>query len=256
MRTRSTLIRAACLAATGAIMTTTGCQSGDNNAEPTTATPAPETNTLRTVLEARQAEFAQKADPAMQTEFAAGIDAVRDADVVAGARTVGDLAPGFTLPDANGAPVRLASLLEDGPVVIVWYRGGWCPYCNLTLRAYQERLDEIRSHGATLVAISPELPDNALSTQEKQELEYVVLTDASNAVAKDYGVVFDLTPDVHTTYNKLFDFDTWNGQSSGELPLAATYVIDRGGTIRYAFLDADYRARAEPSDVIAALEGI
>ena len=114
-------------------------------------------------------------------------------------------------------------------------------------------MDEITGLGATLVAISPELPDNALSTKEKGALEYEVLTDLDNRVAREYGVVFDLTEDVHRRYNELFGFDDHNGQASGELPLSATYVIDTDGTVTYAFLHHDYRERAEPSEVIDAL---
>lgn len=211
---------------------------------------------LSTALAERKAAYAARSDAYTKKIYGEGIDAVRDSGVVERAKNVGETAPGFTLPDATGETVSLDTLLDDGPVVLVWYRGGWCPYCNLTLKAYRDRLDEIESLGATLVAISPELPDNALSTKEKNGLEFAVLTDEGNRVARRYGVVFDLTDAVHANYNKNFALDAWNGQSSGELPLAATYVIDRSGEIRYAFLHPDYRERAEPSEVIDALRAV
>ncbi|MEM7622406.1 MAG: peroxiredoxin-like family protein [Planctomycetota bacterium] len=232
-----------------------------NQAQPSTASndtsPATaEAGSLKETLSVKKASFAAAADDNTKRIYAEGIQSVADAGVLAAAVNTGDTAPAFTLPDAQGNPVSLASLLGDGHVVMVWYRGGWCPYCNLTLRAYQEVLPQIKEAGGTLVAVSPELPDNALTTKEKNELDFVVLTDENNRVARDFGVVFSLTGAVHDNYNKNFDFDTWNGQPSGELPLAATYVIDASGVVRYAFLDADYRERAEPSEVLAALQAI
>jgi peroxiredoxin len=184
------------------------------------------------------------------------MQAVVESGVVEQAKTIGDDAPNFTLPDAAGDEVRLADLLAEGPVVLVWYRGGWCPYCSVTLRAYHEALPRIEAAGGKLVAISPELPDHTAETVDENELDFIVLSDVGNRVAADYGVVFELTPEVHSRYNEAFGFDAHNGQDSGTLPLAATYVIDEDGVIRYAFLDADYSKRAEPSEVIAALEGL
>ncbi len=212
------------------------------------------TATLASELEARKAAFEQRATDEIKALYADGIQAVVDAGVVEQAKKVGDDAPGFTLQNQEGEDVSLASLLEQGPVVLLWYRGGWCPYCNLTLAAYQQRLDEIQGLDATLVALTPELPDKSLSTAEKSDLEFQVLSDVGNDVARAYGVVFELTEGVQANYEKNFGLSAFNGDQSGELPLAATYVIDQEGQIRWAFLDADYRNRAEPRDVIAALE--
>jgi len=209
---------------------------------------------LATELAAKKASFAERASDEIKTLYADGIQAVVDAGVIDQARKMGDDAPGFTLQNQEGTEVSLGSLLEDGPVVLMWYRGGWCPYCNLTLRAYQERLDEINAMGATLVALTPELPDKSLSTAEKEGLGFQVLSDVGNGVAREYGVVFELTEGVKANYERAFGLSQYNGDDSGELPLAATYVIGRDGVIRWAFLDADYRNRAEPADVIEALE--
>lgn len=240
-------------AAGGGAGTDTGTGTGTGGA---TVTQTSDQTPLREALEGRKAEFAAKASDDVKKLYQDGIDDVVRQGAVEAAKNVGDTAPAFELPNAVGETVSLASLRADGPVVLVWYRGGWCPYCNLTLRAFQEALPRISGLGATLVAVSPERPDNALSTKEKNELAFEVLTDAGNGVAREYGVVFDLTDGVHENYNANFKLDEWNGQDSGELPLAATYVIDREGVIRWAFLDADYRARAEPADVLAALEAI
>ncbi len=226
----------------------------DANAKETAMTA--ENRPLQTQIDEHKAGFAARASDEKKVLYQDGIDDVVRQGVLDGAVNVGDTAPGFTLPNASGTDVTLGSLLAQGPVIVLWYRGGWCPYCNLTLRAYQERLDEINALGATLVAISPELPDNALSTKEKNALKFEVLTDVNNRVAKRYGVVFDLTEGVHESYNTSFGLDAHNGQSSGELPLGATYVIDTDGRVTYAFLHEDYRERAEPSEVLDALRAV
>ena len=166
----------------------------------------------------------------------------------------GDKTPDFTLSNALNKPVSLYNELKNGPVILTWYRGGWCPYCNITLHNLQERLPEFQQAGATLMALTPELPDKSLSTSEKHNLEFTVLSDLGNKIGKEYGVVFELTSDVASIYEDAFGLIESNGDESNELPLAATYIIDQNGIIQYAFLDADYRKRAEPNEVIEALE--
>ena len=105
----------------------------------------------------------------------------------------GDAAPDFILPDAQGNPVRLYSLLREGPVVVVFYRGGWCPYCNLHLRGFQRALPQLRELGAQVVAVSPQLPDQSLTTRENNALEFPVLSDVGNKAAHQFGVAFRLS---------------------------------------------------------------
>ncbi|MEM1183615.1 MAG: peroxiredoxin-like family protein [Planctomycetota bacterium] len=205
--------------------------------------------------EAREASTT-RLSPDIKELFAEGIADVENSGILASAKNVGDDAPEFVLPDAVGRSVSLAELLGEGPVVLVWYRGGWCPYCNITLRAYQERLDDIKAAGATLVAISPEVPDKSLDTRQKNELDFAVLSDVRNVVAKQYGVVFELMPAVADKYRELgLNLLEYNGNESNELPLSATYVIGQDGKITYSFLDADYTKRADPDEVMAALQG-
>jgi peroxiredoxin len=185
-----------------------------------------------------------------------GIEEVRKSGVTDKALKVGDRAPDFELPDASGKKVKLSELIARGPVVVTWYRGGWCPYCNIALRGLHKRLPEIRSAGATLVAISPETPDNSLSTAEKNHLDFEVLSDRGNKVAHAYGVAYKIPRVIAEQFKGRLDLAKHNGDDSGTLPLGATYVIDREGIIRYAFVDPDYRKRAEPSDVVAALRGL
>jgi peroxiredoxin len=124
----------------------------------------------------------------------------------------------------------------------------------LNLHYLQEELPNIKAEGASLLALTPELPDESISTSEKHHLEFEVLSDVHNKVAKEYGVVFKLTDDVAKIYNEKFGLNEHNGDTSNELPLAVTYIIDTDGTIAYAFLDFDYRNRAEPSEITAFLK--
>ena len=211
---------------------------------------------VRKELEEFREKSSKNAPPERIRSYEQGIEEVRKSGVTDKALKVGDRAPDFELPDASGKKVKLSELLARGPVVVTWYRGGWCPYCNIALRGFQKRLPEIRAAGASLVAISPETPDNSLSTAEKNHLDFEVLSDRGNKVAHAYGVAYKIPQVIAEQFKGRLDLAKYNGDDSGTLPLGATYVIDREGIIRYAFVDADYRKRAEPSDVLAALRGL
>jgi peroxiredoxin len=179
-------------------------------------------------------------------------------NLTGGALKTGDSVPDFILPDAHGELVRLCSLLTDGPVILVFYRGGWCPYCNLHLRGFQRRLSEIRALGAQIVAISPELPDNSLSTREKNELAFPVLSDVGNKVAREFGIVFELSDDLIELYRQFgHPLEDVNGPSGNrELPVPATFLIDGKGIIRLTHVDVDYTRRLDLDDVLEALKEI
>lgn len=167
---------------------------------------------------------------------------------------VGDQMPEFTLSDARGNTVAVADLLANGPLVVAFYRGGWCPYCNLELRALQAALPEFKVRGAELVAISPETPDASLSTEEKNELQFTVLSDVGAEVAEQFGLVFTLPESLRPVYEQFgIDVPAHNGDDTFQLPVPATYVIGTDGSIKYAFANPDYRQRAEPSQILAAL---
>ena len=171
------------------------------------------------------------------------------------ALNVGDRFPNLTLGDQLGRATDLAQLLAEGPLVVTFYRGGWCPYCNLELRAYQKALPEIEAHGARLIAVTPEAPDHALSTAEKNDLAFTVLSDDGGRLADALGIRFELSDAVKAYFVKAgHDLPARNGDDRWSLPMPATYVIEKGGRIALAFVDPDYRRRLEPAEAIAALD--
>ncbi|MEM7304361.1 MAG: peroxiredoxin-like family protein [Pseudomonadota bacterium] len=185
-----------------------------------------------------------------------GIQEIRNSGILNKAVNVGDYAPEFDLPNALGERVSLYDSLENGPVVLVWYRGGWCPYCNLQLQQIQARLKEIEDAGGQVIAISPELPDMSMSTKEKNELQFEVLSDIDNRVADLYHLAYKVPDYVVDHYDLSVTLNSHNGNDNKRLPLAVTYVIDREGVVQYAFLDADYKNRASAQDIITELNEI
>jgi peroxiredoxin len=172
------------------------------------------------------------------------------------AKRAGDLAPEIVLPDAHGQTFKVATLLAKGPVIVTFYRGGWCPYCNLELRAYQAVLPRIAAAGASLVAISPEKPDDTVSTTEKNALTFPVLSDVGQKVGKAFGLVYSFTDELRTVYDGFkLDIPEKNGAPDDwSLPLSATYVIGPDGRIMFADTSVDYRRRTDPLDVLLVLE--
>lgn len=164
-------------------------------------------------------------------------------------------APDFTLPDALGQSVTLSQLFTQGPVIIIFYRGEWCPYCNLELRAYQKALPRFQELGATLVAISPQTPDHSLSTKEKHELAFAVLSDMGNGVAREYGLAFPLDEAGRALHAQMgADLPAYNGDDSWELPVTGTFLVDQSRTVRLASVDPNFFHRLDPSVVIARLK--
>lgn len=180
---------------------------------------------------------------------------LRKSGIIDKAKKKGDHYIDFTLPNINGKNKKLSDLLENGPVVLTFYRGGWCPYCNIQLKAYQEKLNEFKQAGGQLVAVSPETMESANTTVNKNEIEFEILTDGLNKVARKYGLVFKLPDNLKEVYLRFgLDLEKNQGNDSWELPIPATYVINRKGKIIYSFLNVDYVKRAEPEDIISALK--
>lgn len=170
---------------------------------------------------------------------------------------VGQAFPLFALPTASGELIELANVLKTGPAIVTFYRGGWCPYCNRQLKSLQDRLPEIQKRNTTLIAISPERPEQASKTVEKSQLEFYVLSDQGNQVSRQLGLVFTLPKNLQDLYPSFgIDIPEHNGDESYTLPVPATYVVDQQGVVRYAFADVDYKKRANNEDILAALDAI
>ena len=170
----------------------------------------------------------------------------------------GDILEPFTLHDATGTSVSLDQLVESGPAVIVFYRGGWCPYCNLALRTYQnELLPQLDVFDARLVAISPQSPDESLSTVEKAALEFTVLSDPGARLANRIGIAFEQTADVLAAQRELgLDLTKVNAEGAVRLPRPTVLVVDQERIVRFVDVQPDYTARTELPDIIAALTNL
>jgi peroxiredoxin len=165
---------------------------------------------------------------------------------------VGDKAPDFTLPNAVGKKISLSETLSSGVVIVKFYRGEWCPICNLDLREIQKHLPHIKSLNASVLAISPQNPDEALSAKQKNELQFEVLSDADQQVIKAYNLQFDPGEDYHARR----DLTTLNGDGSKNLPVPATFIINTNGIIEAAHVEANYTERMNPLDIIKGLESL
>ena len=209
--------------------------------------------TLAEELQAQAAKSAATASDETKSIYRKQAEALAAGAIKDSALREGDAAPMFELPDAFGTTVRLADLLQKGPVIVSFYRGAWCPFCNIELRALQRELEKVEGAGATLVAISPNKPDESLALIDKHELTYPVLSDAENAVARQFNLVFEMEPELVAHYESIGRMiNEMNASDRWELPVPATYVIDTDGIIRYAYVELSHRVRAEPSEVIAA----
>ncbi len=167
----------------------------------------------------------------------------------------GDIAPEFTLPDSDGNPVSSKALLARGPLVLTFYRGAWCPYCNFDLSALEDARSEIEMRGASLVAISEQTAANSRKSQRQNGLGFPILGDHGGEIAARFGVRWTL-PDYLREVHKALGADLvqFNGEDSWTLPMPARYVIAQNGTIVYAEVNADYTRRPEPSAIFPVLE--
>ena len=193
----------------------------------------------------------------MQTVIVDAFKDLIESDFGQQALNSGDKARDFTLPNAKGAHTTLNQLLEDGPVVLSFYRGGWCPFCNLEFKALHDILPEIKQHGAQLVGVSPETPDNSMATAERHQLQFEVLSDVGNQVAKYWGILMEVHPELRSYYLQWgFNLPELNGDDSFALPIPATYIIDADGIISKAYINKDYTQRMEPQAILQALQAL
>ena len=209
---------------------------------------------LKHSIDAFVAQMSSHAPPAVVETLGAGIGKLAESGIVKNGLKVGATAPGFSLSDTHKAIVALSSVLAKGPAVVTFYRGGWCPFCDLQLRAYQGILPEIHKLGAELIAISPQTADYAQSDAEKKQLTFPVLHDAGNAVARKYGLVFRLSEVMQKLQQGFGNpLPKFNGDDSWEVPMPGTFVLDRSGIVRLAHIDPNYLVRLEPAAILSAL---
>jgi peroxiredoxin len=211
---------------------------------------------LQDKLDAFKADFVgKKAAPAhivaIMHKATADLIATGQADR---ALKAGAIAPKLELPDAHGKMVSSAGLLAKGPLVVTFYRGVWCPYCNMDLQAIEEAADEIRALGASLVAISPQTAPNRRKSERENALSFPILSDHGNAVANAFGLRFRLPDDLIAVYKGFGnDLAIGNGEDSWTLPMPARYVIGTDGVIAYAEVNPDYTRRPDPSELLPVL---
>ena len=175
-----------------------------------------------------------------------------------GVITVGERLTDARLLDVHGADTTLLAAIGEKPAVLVFYRGAWCPYCNIALRTYQaELVDELDARGVRLIAVSPQKPDGSLTMQEKHGLRFAVLSDPDNTLLRDAGILTAPSPDARAAQLELgLDLEAVNADGTTALPMPTTLIIDPDLTVRWVDVHPDYSTRTEPAEILAALDEI
>ena len=171
---------------------------------------------------------------------------------------VGDKAPDFTLTGAGGQSITLSEALKRGPVVIAFYRGGWCPYCNIELQALHRSLPAFEKHNAQVIAITPQTVDKSEAQLSENALGFPLLSDLNNDVMKAYKLHFEVSRELSDVYDRNFGINiaSYNGPGRRDMPVPGTFVISQDGIIKAAFADPDYKVRMEPAEILKALESL
>lgn len=170
---------------------------------------------------------------------------------------VGDVAPDTAMPDADEPTVSLLDLARGGPLVLKFYRGRWCPYCTLDMRAWQRVLPELRSLGARFVAVTPQSEDEIARFRDRDGLTFHVVSDTGLALTRAFGIDYEVGPEVRAVYlERGLDPSATHASGDWMLPLPACFVIGRDGRVAWSHVEADYTRRAEPADVLSVLRGL
>jgi peroxiredoxin len=210
--------------------------------------------TLREELDERRLNMRRFVPKATQAVNDRAVEEFRQAGIAQRALKVGSPVPEFTLPDVNGKPLSSRDLLAQGPLIVTFLRGRWCPFCCATVEAWQEHLTEVKQCGASLVAISPMTFKQGDFMRDQHKLMFPLLSDEGNKVAGQFGVAYVVPQYQQELFKTVFiNLPFINGNESWTLPLPATFVIGQDSAIKYTFADADYTLRAEPAEVIATL---
>lgn len=212
---------------------------------------------LANSIDAYNVTKAEKLSPeTLQTMDQATLD-LKATGIEDRALKVGQRMPDFELPNQHGESRRLTDLLGGSALVLNVYRGGWCPYCNLEMEALHDALPEIEARGARLVGLTPESPEKASDTAMRHDIAIDILSDAGNLVAQRLGLVFELPEALRSLYISFgIDLPAYNGDDSFCLPVPATYIIGHDGIVIFAFVNADYTRRLEPTEIITQLDSL
>jgi len=212
---------------------------------------------LKTEIETMQKEMLPSIPEDVLGIMVSAMEKLVNSGIADRARKAGDRAPLFAIENLAGEEVILSALLRKGPVIINFYRGVWCPYCNIELKAWDRAMPEVRALGAELVSISPNLREKSAAFAAENPFDFKILSDRNNRVAKEYGLVFELARELRPIYEKFgINLPEYDGNERYELPIPATYVVAGDGIIRHAFVNADYTQRMEPDEVITILQGM
>ena len=212
-------------------------------------------NTIAAQVETLHAGVATRMPAEALAAFGAEQAGLAAAGLPSGVATAGGPVPDADLLDAHGQPTTLAAARAGRAAVVVFYRGGWCPYCNLTLRSYEaDLLPRLREAGVELIAVSPQKPDGSLSTQEANELSYAVVSDPGNQLATALGILTRPTADAQAAQRSLgLDLTEVNSDGTATLPMPTTLIVDAEGIVRWIDVHPDYTTRSEAADILAAV---
>ncbi|UCA57737.1 AhpC/TSA family protein [Chryseobacterium rhizoplanae] len=211
-------------------------------------------NTLAKQIEHLNQELSSQLPQDILDAFGKSIKDLKTGKFEENSIQIGDQIPEFSLPNALGKIVSSEEILKNEKIVLAFYRGGWCPYCNLELKFLQDNLTRIKNKGAALIAVSPQSPDHSLSMIEKNNLEFEVLTDIDNNFAKKLGIVFQLQDFVLPYYKGFGIFlSDFNKNNDNTLPIPAVFVVDENRVVTYRFLDVNYMNRVDVEKLIEAL---
>jgi peroxiredoxin len=216
--------------------------------------PSTDIRSLRDIFAERKALIARYVPPDTQMVHARVISELKEKRLAATVLPVGSKAPAFELNDHNGKPVSSTELLSKGHLVLCFFRGRWCPFCVGQLEAMNLLLPRIEEAGASLVAISPQTVQQSFFMVDQHKLRFPLLSDAGNHVAREFGLVYRVPDDQQAIYRRAFvNLPFANGDDSWELPIPATFIVDRNHTILYASADEDYTHRPEPDEILERL---
>lgn len=211
-------------------------------------------NTLAKQIEYLNEELSSQLPQEILNAFGKSIEDLKTKRMEENSIQIGEQMPEFLLPNALGTIINSEDILKNGKMILVFYRGNWCPYCNLELKFLQDNLFRIKDKGATLIAISPQSPDHSLSMTEKNNLEFEVLTDTDNNFAKKLGIAFLLQNFVLPYYKELgINLANFNKNEDNTLPVPAVFVVNENRVVTYKFLDVNYMNRVEVEELIQAL---